>query len=248
MAVFVGVNLRYKVLHLLHAVGHVGGDEVVAIAEAAVDARAESVDVFQHDGELRAHHIAGDGGAAITGGEEFRNGLRQLHIRGGSGQEGELLLRNLFGVGRSADDTQLIQRHFELRLHIVADELHGLGHDTLHRKDNLLFRKLRPLQRFQRLVQIGRRGDDDDVVRPRYRALDVCAHLHVFRIDEDGAEIFGIMAVLHDAFRHFLLPHPPVDMLQVHRDDLHNGRRPTPAANHRHPVSGAGFPAARHDC
>ena len=66
-------------------------------------------------------------------------------------------------------------------------------------------------------------------------------------IDEDGTEIFRIMAILHHIFRHLFGANPPMDMLQIGGDDFNDGRGPTPASQHGNPITQTGLLATRND-
>ena len=236
-AVVAGENLVHEVLHLLHAVGDVGGDEVVAVAEAAVDAGTEGVDVLHDDGQFGTLDVLGDRGADVAIGEHLGHVGGKLLVFGGGGEEGELLLRNLLRVRRPADHGDAAHRDGKLGVQIVGDELQRLGDDTLHCGDDLFPVEAAFLKGFQRPLEERRRGDHNHVVGLGDHLTEVVADFHVFRIDKRGAQVFRVMSVLADALHNLLFAHPPVDMLQVGRKDFHDGSGPAASADYCHPVS-----------
>ena len=93
------------------------------------------------------------------------------------------------------------------------------------------------MKRFQRLLEERRRGDHNHVVGFGDHLAKVVADFHILRVDERGTQVLGVMSVLADALRNLLFAHPPVDVLQVGRKDLHDGGGPAASADYCHPVS-----------
>ena len=88
---------------------------------------------------------------------------------------------------RTADNGHVFQRNLEFRLHVIANQLHGLRYDTLDGQDDFLLVQLASVQGLQSLVQIRGWSNFDDIIGLGNHGFYVSVNLDFFRVDEHGA-------------------------------------------------------------
>ena len=89
--------------------------------------------------------------------------MRIFRIGANHRKVGEPFERNLFGMGGTGDDAQLLEREVVMVVHILHDGGVVVRDDAFDGRDDEFLLE-RNGQRFERLFQVGRgAGQDDDV-------------------------------------------------------------------------------------
>ena len=104
------VGLFHKTRHLHGTVGDQYREEIVAVTEADADTYRDGIDVFQNRSIFRTVNIGRMADVDVRGADLFTEGERIFHLFADHGQVREPLEGHLFGVARSADDAQLVER------------------------------------------------------------------------------------------------------------------------------------------
>ena len=94
----------------------------VAAAHAFTHACRHGVDVLERRGVLYAEHVGGRVDVDVAAAELLHDGLDQLVVGRGYGDEGEPLAGHLFGMGGSADDGQVVGLDIVVVLQVVGDD------------------------------------------------------------------------------------------------------------------------------
>ena len=113
------VDGSQEAVHLPDSIGEEDSLEVIAIAHAVADARADSVDVFQHSRILDTRDVGGGFCLHIVAGEHTRELPCHLLVTTSHGEIGKPFERHLLSVRRSADAEQLPVGHAIALMEIV---------------------------------------------------------------------------------------------------------------------------------
>ena len=167
----------------------------------------------------------------VRGADLFTEGERIFHLFADHGQVREPLEGHLFGVARSADDAQLVERDAVAAVDVFGDGHVILRHDAFDRRDDE-FVLQRYRQRLEGRFQVdGRHGQDQHVGFGNDR-VDVVRKFQVVRVEMHVAQVTRIGFVLADMLQHFVVADVPADGRFVLEEDFDQRGSPAAVANY----------------
>ena len=133
------------------------------MALLAISTYRDGIDVFQNRSIFRTVNIGRMADVDVRGADLFTEGERIFHLFADHGQVREPLEGHLFGVARSADDAQLVERDAVAAVDVFGDGHVILRYDAFDRRDDE-FVLQRYRQRLAGRFQVdGRHGQDQHI-------------------------------------------------------------------------------------
>ena len=162
--------------------------------------------------------------------------MRIFRIGANHRKVGEPFERNLFGMGGTGDDAQLLEREVVMVVHILHDGGVVVRDDAFDGRDDEFLLE-RNGQRFERLFQVGRGAGQDDDVGLGNHPVEIVRGVYARAVEPYVAQIAGIATLVAQAFEHLRIADVPTYRGFVFGQYL--GERRGPASVSDHGASGA---------